>query len=556
MLYIFSEFKAFDDIVDELIAIFHRNGIVASKTTKIYTPNHLDLYIIFGLNHWTEGTLPINYIAYQLEQSNVTSWFSKRYIDFLNGALEVWDYSLVNYQFLEKTLAHKNIYYVPIKYLTTARKASVSMPADDKCYDVYFYGELNSRRTNILDQLIARGLNVHIGNNEWGNVRLDNIKKSKIVLNIHYYDDAILETVRLSYLLSNGAKVLSERSRDKILDQWHSKFSTLVDYNDLVDKCVELKDMSFEVTDNNYSDHPYEIPVDRIRSVYSYLLHLPHDQLEGSVGSVGNGGDVSDDDFKVAETSIVDKCLVLKLNQINNSDLPPVSIVTITRNRRGYFAMPIRNWRLFDYPQDRLEWIIVDDSDNGDTLSDMLPSDKRIHYYKLQTTGPLSLGQKRNFGIERANYDFVCFMDDDDYYYPLSIRARIGTLLTYPDCQIVGVNKLDIYDTSTSTCAKVNSEQLSEASMGFRKSVWLERKFSEANSTLGEGVPFLKHRRHLVRTIPSCYDILAITHNNNYTKHLRKYNNVSDCHILDKILDPSSTQFIRIWAKKLNTTAF
>ena len=45
----------------------------------------------------------------------------------------------------------------------------------------------------------------------------------------------------------------------------------------------------------------------------------------------------------------------------SNNDLPNVSILTITRNRKSYINLMLKNWNGFDYPRDKLEWIILDD---------------------------------------------------------------------------------------------------------------------------------------------------------------------------------------------------
>ena len=53
---------------------------------------------------------------------------------------------------------------------------------------------------------------------------------------------------------------------------------------------------------------------------------------------------------------------VLKLPQIAPEDLPSVSIITPTYNRRKLFYMAIRNFENFNYPPEKLEWIIIDDT--------------------------------------------------------------------------------------------------------------------------------------------------------------------------------------------------
>jgi len=228
-------------------------------------------------------------------------------------------------------------------------------------------------------------------------------------------------------------------------------------------------------------------------------------------------------------------------------ELPFVSIITVTYNRKQMFPMAVRNWELFNYPRDKMEWIIIDDSDDGSKLSNILPISNQIKYYRLQTTGRLSIGQKRNFGVEHATHDYIVFMDDDDYYYPLSIYARIAILLKYPKYDLVGVTDLDIYDMVNDFSARVKGSFISEASMAFKKSFWMERKFPEIFNTLGEGYPFTKDRRDRIIKMPSCFNLIAITHWSNYTQNGRSYDkfkNVSKKDNILTILDVPTKMFI------------
>ena len=97
-----------------------------------------------------------------------------------------------------------------------------------------------------------------------------------------------------------------------------------------------------------------------------------------------------------------------------------------------------------------MEWIIIDDSDKDQSVDDLLPpEDKRSNYniryvrhfventnegetekVKKRSNDLLSIGEKRNMGVDMANNQIIVFMDDDDYYYPDYIRNRVSTLNT------------------------------------------------------------------------------------------------------------------------------
>ena len=93
--------------------------------------------------------------------------------------------------------------------------------------------------------------------------------------------------------------------------------------------------------------------------------------------------------------------------------------------------MAILNFNSFDYPRDKIEWIIVDDSDNDETERQLPPVESRgkynINYIRpsVQADKLMSIGEKRNLAIRNSKNDIIVCMDDDDYYYPEYLRNRV-----------------------------------------------------------------------------------------------------------------------------------
>lgn len=564
MIYIYLDNSTFSDIAKELLYCLNQRRMCAEIVNHVKQNNSTDIYIILGMNDFNSQVVPHNYIVIQLEQtSNPDSvqWFGPTYMNYLRGALEVWDYSVINYKYLRANgISH--VKYVPLQYMTTSdHQLGTKLNISDKYIDVLFYGSVNDRRLKIYNDLKSTGINVVYKRNIWGAERDELISKSKVVIIPHYNNNSIMETARLSYLLSNKCIVVMEQSIDPILDRWHHKYVSLSSYDNLCSTCQDIiskYDTYYSTTLFNLEDYvknPYisVIPYDILYQYSAFITFIPEsrDQLTSTDQLPSDkiiNPIVNSDDIKQAECEIgPNNELVLKLPKLTDSNLPPVSIVTVTYNRKTVFPMAIRNWQLFDYPQDKLEWVIIDDSDDGTSLSSILPKDKRIKYYKLQTTGRLSIGQKRNYGVEHATNELIVFMDDDDYYYPWSVYARIALLIKYPTYGLVGVTDLDIYDVVNDFSARVKGSLISEASMGFRKSFWLEEKFPEHFSTLGEGYMFTKNRRNQIIKMPSGFNIIALTHYTNYTQNNRSYDkfkNVTKKDNILSVLDTSTKLFI------------
>ena len=88
---------------------------------------------------------------------------------------------------------------------------------------------------------------------------------------------------------------------------------------------------------------------------------------------------------------------------------PFVSICTPTFNRRPFFPFTIKCFLHQQYPQDRMEWIIIDDG--TDLIEDLIPESPNIHYFKYDQK--MTLGKKRNLMHEKSKGDIIVYMDDE-----------------------------------------------------------------------------------------------------------------------------------------------
>jgi hypothetical protein len=225
--------------------------------------------------------------------------------------------------------------------------------------------------------------------------------------------------------------------------------------------------------------------------------------------------------FMKPDNEKIDGNYILKLPNIDDKDLPKVSIVTPTYERKKLIYMAIRNFNEFNYPKEKLEWIILDDS--KESIEDIIPRDKRIHYIHIPNQH-YSIAKKRNMGADYANNEIIMHMDDDDYYPPESILARVKLLLKYKNkgIQCVGCSEIGVYNiiNKNSTLASDGDCSLSEASMGYFKEFWRKQPFNE-NENTGEYRGFINGRFENIIDIPYSFVIIAFTHKTNFT-NLRK----------------------------------
>lgn len=121
---------------------------------------------------------------------------------------------------------------------------------------------------------------------------------------------------------------------------------------------------------------------------------------------------------------------------------PFVSVVTPTWNRGAFLPYLLYMYRYQDYPADRRELVILDDSPQShqsiiDRLTQNHPEKFNIRY--IYHPEKLTLGRKRNMLNELALGEYILCMDDDDYYpsdkisYTIEMMQRHRALISGSD---------------------------------------------------------------------------------------------------------------------------
>jgi GR25 family glycosyltransferase involved in LPS biosynthesis len=219
---------------------------------------------------------------------------------------------------------------------------------------------------------------------------------------------------------------------------------------------------------------------------------------------------------------------VLKLPNISLNELPYISIITPTYKRRKLFSIALRNFDNFIYPKEKIEWVIIDDSPEEDCIKDLIPRDKRIKYIHMDNGDePMTIAMKRNIAVSNSSHQYILHMDDDDYYPPESILARIKILIKYKGdgIQCVGSTLIGTYNiiTDISSMSSDGPISLSEASMAYTKKFWEDRPFDET-CLRGEHKYFTEQRLDKIIDMPYSFILIAMNHKNNFTNELRSDN--------------------------------
>ena len=179
--------------------------------------------------------LPKNSILINAEQFLGGTPWNENILHWIQS-FEVWDYSTQNIEFF-KAQGIENIKYLELGYQSELSRIEIKAVQD---IDVLFYGSINDRRAKVLDALKNSGLNVHTIFGIYGKDRDDLIARSKLVLNLHYYDSEIFEVVRVFYLLSNSIPVVGEINPSTVVSDVYKNSVLGVPYQELVNTCIRL----------------------------------------------------------------------------------------------------------------------------------------------------------------------------------------------------------------------------------------------------------------------------------------------------------------------------
>lgn len=184
--------------------------LINCNDTNVDINDDINLYLTFiPFNKLNQS--PKYYIVYNFEQFTTDKKWAESYINFFKKAIYVLDYSLININKLNEYGI--NAFFMP--YFSSGIYKHPDITTIKKDIDVLFIGNLNNKRKEWLKELSSDNINLKIVTNLFYEKSIDYFARSKILLNVHYYNgDSILEVTRIIPALENNCIVISENSQD------------------------------------------------------------------------------------------------------------------------------------------------------------------------------------------------------------------------------------------------------------------------------------------------------------------------------------------------------
>lgn len=333
--------------------------------------------------------LPRNYIAFQMEQSVNSRWFTDEYFSRLNNAVAIFDYSLKNIEYLlDKGIPYQKLFYMPISSFPDypAHLADNGYVLDDQKGDIHadvlFYGDPNCERRKAYLQELKKHFNVTVASEVFGDKLTRMVKNAKVVVNIHYYENALLETTRLYETISLGTPVVSESSSDIVE---HEDLQDVIDFYPIGDIPAMVEKIQNLLSDKEYYNGRKEkikhfTNVDNKNNYYLRRYLLSIDKLNFS-------------QYKS----------IFSFEQFQTGDVPRLclSLSETPVRRKAFFASPSHGFQFFEGIRYRIGWI-------GCGMS-----------YKYMLSGMLA---------SKAEMGIIC---EDDVIFPVDYDNKLNKIINH-----------------------------------------------------------------------------------------------------------------------------
>lgn len=253
--------KIISSISEYFKIIFEHNGYLCEIKYELeikqcmemaFCPDTIFIILFYNSSHYL---LPTKFIFYQIEQIDSIFLTDEKFKSKLKylciKSVQVWEYTNITGYIYSKYCKNK-LKCIPMPFVldkNILKFETSEIDLNEFDYDIFFYGTKNLRREKILNEL-TKYFKIKVGWNTYGNTKIKYIKKSKIILNLHYYVDAGLETCRFNEILNYNKIIISEKSHNDLINmELYENLIVMVEPNN-VDELINC--IKFYLNPNNY----------------------------------------------------------------------------------------------------------------------------------------------------------------------------------------------------------------------------------------------------------------------------------------------------------------
>ena len=356
---------------------------------------------------------PKYYIIWQIEQlassEQIHHSLDKNKIIIMKNASFIFEISMKNYISTEVYNHHidKNkILYNPLPFYDYP----IENECNDKTLDCIFIGTYNERRNNILNhisnELEEKGMKLHIYFGLFNTEKTDMLKKAKFILNIHYYENAALETHRINEALYYNCITISE----DVIDDEETKelYSDCVIYNPIIKENQENISSWVDCIFNNLQDDEYKKKIDN--------LHIHKNTLSN--------------DYNLRIRKNLEKCDKLRIVNTLKSDITmrkDIGVVITTHGNNGIYVRQCLECFLRNTPNAYIVFFVNESSDPKIlSIEKDYPNIHYIYNEDQNLSGGLTGTWNKGIDICIQNNCNIVILSNDDIFFDDSIKYIIN----------------------------------------------------------------------------------------------------------------------------------
>jgi glycosyltransferase involved in cell wall biosynthesis len=205
-----------------------------------------------------------------------------------------------------------------------------------------------------------------------------------------------------------------------------------------------------------------------------------------------------------------------------------VSIITPTYQRRAFFPALVYMYVYQQYPLDKIEFIMYDDSKNNsevylrglfDKYCRAMGKDPSLINFRYEhSTERVPLGKKRNWLNDNSRGEIIICFDDDDYYPPNKVKRTVCRMnASSPPALISGSSEMLIYFSDDETIRKVGpygTTHCTNGTMAYRREYLLTHRYGD-DKEQSEEKDFMNGYDTPVLQLDPRVTILCIAHGRN-----------------------------------------
>jgi glycosyltransferase involved in cell wall biosynthesis len=198
------------------------------------------------------------------------------------------------------------------------------------------------------------------------------------------------------------------------------------------------------------------------------------------------------------------------------SQMPLVSIVTPTYNRRRFIPSLLKMVKSQTYPRERMEWIVYDDGQ--EEVRDLFEAEKEnLPTLKfIWSEDKMTLGEKRNRLNEEASGEIIVAMDDDDFYFPTRVEDAVKALIS-KKYELAGASEIYMFFTDKKEIWKAGpyfEGHATNGTMAWTKAYASKHKYDETVA-FAEEKSFLENFKNPLVQLDPKRVMLVMSHSDN-----------------------------------------